>query len=200
MDKTSKILKIITAATIALASVTMIILAIINLVQNNDGISETVAFRIVACILLILASILSTILVIAKDPHHFNARLVVYNGLLLGAGIFVVLPAASDVADIIVGYLVPCFLIGLGIYFVVAAIVSLINKINSKNTDIISLILGLILLVLGILLLCYAKEATKVMWLIIGVILLATSIIALVNILKKDKKEATVEITNNTNN
>ncbi|MCQ2795113.1 MAG: DUF308 domain-containing protein [Bacilli bacterium] len=199
MNKTNKTLKIITASTIAIASLVMVILAIVNLAKNGSGESETIAFRIIACVLLVLASILSTCLVVGDNPRHFDARLVIYNGLLLGTGIFVVLPVAGEVADIMVGYLIPCFLIGLGVFFVVATIISLIKKINNKNTDVVALILGILLLVAGILLLCYAEKTTKVLWLVIGIILLASSIIALVNIIKKDKVK-TIDVTDTTKN
>lgn len=190
MTKSNKILRVVTAAAIAVASITMIILSIINLVSKKDGASETLAFRIIACVLLIFASILSTCLVVSKDPRHFDSRLVVYNGVLLGIGIFVVLPAASDVADIFVGYLIPCILIGLGAFFIIASIISLANKINKKNTDIVTIILGLILLTAGILLVCFAKEATRVMWLLIGIILLISSVVALVKALKKEEDKS----------
>lgn len=187
MDKNNKIIKAVSASLVAIASLVMVILAIVNLVRNQGGESETVAFRIIACVMLILASILSTVVVVSKDPNHFDVRLVVFNGLLLGAGIFVVLPKAGEVANTIVGWLIPCLIIGLGAFFIVATVISLINKINKRSTDILAMILGVLMLVVGILLLCFAEKVVPVMWLIIGIILLVYSIFALVAILKKDK-------------
>ena len=130
----------------------MIVFAIINLASKNPDAPETLAFQIIACIILIISSVLSTVLVVAKDPHHFDARLVVVNGLLLGTGIFVVLPEASAAADILVGYFIPSLLVGVGAFFIIATIISLVNKINKRNTDILALVIGIIMLVIGILL------------------------------------------------
>lgn len=187
MDKNNKIIKAVSASLVAIASLVMVILAIVNLVRNQGGESETIAFRIIACVMLILASILATAVVVSKDPKHFDVRLVVFNGLLLGAGIFVVLPKAGEVANTIVGWLIPCLIIGLGAFFIVATVISLINKINKRTTDILAMILGVLMLVVGILLLCFAEKVVPVMWLIIGVILLVYSIFALVAIFKKEK-------------
>ena len=187
MDKNNKIIKAVSASLVTIASLVMVILAIVNLVRNQGGESETIAFRIIACVMLILASILATAVVVSKDPKHFDVRLVVFNGLLLGAGIFVVLPKAGEVANTIVGWLIPCLIIGLGAFFIVATVISLINKINKRSTDILAMILGALMLVVGILLLCFAEKVVPVMWLIIGVILLVYSIFALVAIFKKEK-------------
>ena len=199
MAKANKILKIVTISAIALASLTMIVLAIVNLVRNKGGVSETIAFRAIASALLIISSILSTCLIVAKDPHHFDARLVVFNGLLLGTGIFVVLDQAAKVADIVVGWFIPCLLIGLGAYFIVATVISLVNKINKRNTDIIAMILGVVMLLTGILFLAFAESVVKVMWLIIGVILLVYSILALITAIKSDKVKTIDTTTSNDN-
>lgn len=187
MNKSNKIIKVLSAGLVALASLTMVILAIINLVRDKGGVSETIAFRVIVCVMLIVAAILSTCLVIAKDPHHFDSKLVVYNGLLLGAGIFVVLPQAGAFADVIVGWLIPCLIIGLGVFIMIATVISLVNKINKRNTDILAMIIGVLMLVAGVLLLCFAEKAYRVMWLVIGVLLLVSSIFALIAALKKDK-------------
>lgn len=187
MDKNNKIIKAVSASLVTIASLVMVILAIVNLVRNQGGESETIAFRIIACVMLILASILATAVVVSKDPKHFDVRLVVFNGLLLGAGIFVVLPKAGEVANTIVGWLIPCLIIGLGAFFIVATVISLVNKINKRTTDILAMILGVLMLVVGILLLCFAEKVVPVMWLIIGIILLVYSIFALVAIFKKEK-------------
>ena len=188
MIKANKILKIITAAAIAVASIIMIVFAIINLIPGGPKQPETIAFQIIASI--ILSSIISTILVIAKDPHHFDARLVVYNGILLGTGIFVVLDAARGIANTLVGYFLPAILVGVGAFFIIATIVSIVNKVNSKNTNIIAMVLGIVMLVIGILLLCFAdRGAISVTWLIIGILLLTYSIFAIVAVIKgKDVK------------
>lgn len=195
MNKSNKIIKVVSAGLVALASLTMVILAIINLIRDKGGVSETIAFRVIVCVMLIIAAVLSTCLVVAKDPHHFDSKLVIYNGLLLGAGIFVVLPEAGAFADVIVGWLIPCLIIGLGAFFIIATIISLVNKINKRNTDVFSMIIGVLMLVAGILLLCFAEKAYRVMWLVIGVLLLVTSIFALITVLKKEKapKEKPVE-------
>ena len=187
MEKNNKIIKAVSACLVSIASLVMVILAIVNLVRNQGGESETIAFRIIACVMLILASILSTVVVVSKDPKHFDVRLVIFNGLLLGAGIFVVLPVAGEVANTIVGWLIPCLIIGLGAFFIVATVISLINKINKRSTDILAMILGALMLVIGILLLCFAEKVVPIMWLIIGIILLVYSIFALVAVFKKDK-------------
>ena len=190
MIKANKILKIITAAAIAVASIIMIVFAIINLIPGGPKQPETIAFQIIASIILILSSIISTILVIAKDPRHFDARLVVYNGILLGTGIFVVLDAARGIANTLVGYFLPAILVGVGAFFIIATIVSIVNKVNSKNTNIIAMVLGIVMLVIGILLLCFAdRGAISVTWLIIGILLLTYSIFAIVAVIKgKDVK------------
>lgn len=187
MNKTNKVIKIISPLLVAIASLTMVILAIVNLIRDKGGVSETIAFRVIVCVMLVLASIFSSIFVISKDPKHFDAKLVVYNGLLLGCGIFVVLPQAGYFADVIVGWLIPCLMIGLGLFFMIATVISLINKINKRNTDILAMIIGVLLLVAGVLLLCFAENAYRVMWLVIGCLLLVYSIFALVAALKKDK-------------
>lgn len=189
MSKTSKVIKIVSPLLVAIASLVMVILAIVNLA--NGGKSEediTIAFRIIISAMLILGALASTYIVISKDPRHFDVRLVVYNGLLLGIGIFVVLKEAGGVADVIIGKLVPCILIGLGAFFIIATIISLVNKINKRGTDILAMIVGSLMLVIGILILCLAtKETINVLWLVIGILLLVYSIFALVAALKKEK-------------
>lgn len=200
MIKANKIIKIITASAIAIASIVMIVFAIINLASKKPDAPETLAFQIIACIILIISSVLSTVLVVAKDPHHFDARLVVVNGLLLGTGIFVVLPEASAAADILVGYFIPCILVGVGAFFIIATIISLVNKINKRNTDILALAIGIVMLVIGILLLCFAEKATRVTWLIIGILLLVYSIFAIISAIKESKVKSIDTTTTDNNN
>lgn len=189
MNKTNKIIKVVSASLVALASLIMVILAIVNLVKGSQGGGdETLPFRIILSVMLILASFLSTFLVVSKDPRHFDVKLMAYNGLLLGAGIFAALNKAGEAADTIIGYLIPCLLIGLGAFFVIATIVSISNKINKRGTNVLSMILGVLLLVIGIVLIAFAPKTIPVMWLIIGIILLVYSVFALVAALKKDKK------------
>ena len=67
-------------------------------------------------------------------------------------------------------------------------IISLVNKINKRSTDIFAMIAGALMLIIGILILCLATDETiNVLWLIIGILLLIYSIFALVAALKKDK-------------
>ena len=189
MSKANKVIKIISPLLVGIASLVMVILAIVNLANGGKNAEDiTIAFRIIISVMLILSSIASTYIVVSKDPKHFDVRLVVYNGLLLGVGIFVVLKEVGLVADLIIGKLIPCILIGLGAFFIIATIVSLANKINKRSTDILAMIAGSIMLVAGILILCLATEKTiNVLWLIIGIILLVYSIFALVAALKKEK-------------
>lgn len=197
MNKTNKIIKIVSPLLIVIASLVMVILAIVNLA--NGGKSEqdiTIAFRIIISAMLILSSLASTYIVVSKDPKHFDVRLVVYNGLLLGLGIFVVLREAAGVAEVFIGKLIPCVLIGLGAFFIIATIISLVNKINKRGTDILAMIAGTLMLIIGILILCLATDKTiNVLWLIIGILLLIYSVFALVTVLKKEKapKEKPVE-------
>ncbi|MCQ2796448.1 MAG: hypothetical protein MJ213_03995 [Bacilli bacterium] len=189
MSKANKVIKIISPLLVSIASLVMVILAIVNLA--NGGKSEediTIAFRIIISAMLILGALASTYIVVSKDPRHFDVGLVVYNGLLLGFGIFIVLKEAGAIADLIIGKLIPCILIGLGAFFIIATIISLANKINKRGTDIFAMIAGSLMLVAGILILCLAtNETINVLWLIIGILLLVYSIFALVAALKKDK-------------
>lgn len=187
MGKANKILKIVTSAALCAASVLMIVFAILNLAGSGPKESPTLPIRVILSVILIVSSVILTWLVVAKDPHHFDSRLVIYNGLLLGTGIFVAHKVAGEVADTIVGYFVPCILVGIGVFFIIATIISLINKVNSRSTDIVALILGLIILVIGIVLLAFAEKAKDVTWLMIGVILFVNSILALVQAIKGDK-------------
>lgn len=189
MSKANKVIKIVSPLLVSIASLVMVILAIVNLA--NGGKSEediTIAFRIIISAMLILGALASTYIVVSKDPRHFDVGLVVYNGLLLGMGIFIVLKEAGAIADLIIGKLIPCILIGLGAFFIIATIISLANKINKRGTDIFAMIAGSLMLVAGILILCLAtNETINVLWLIIGILLLVYSIFALVAALKKDK-------------
>lgn len=189
MNKTSKVIKVVSPLLVAIASLVMVILAIVNLA--NGGKSEqdiTIAFRVIISVMLMIGSIASTYVVVSKDPKHFDARLVVFNGLLLGIGIFMLLKDAGAIANVIIGKLIPCILIGLGAFFIIATIISLANKINKRGTDILAMFSGLLMLIIGILILCLATDKTiNVLWLIIGVLLLVYSIFALVEALKKDK-------------
>lgn len=190
MSKTSKVIKIVSPLLVAIASLVMVILAIVNLANGGKSAEDiTIAFRIIISAMLILGSLASTYIVVSKDPKHFDVRLVVYNGLLLGLGVFVVLKdVGPEIASLIIGKLIPCILIGLGTFFIIATIVSLANKINKRSTDVIAMIAGSLMLIIGILILCLATDKTiNVLWLIIGIILLVYSIFALVTALKKDK-------------
>lgn len=197
MNKTNKIIKIISPVLVAIASLVMVILAIVNLANGGKRAEDiTIAFRIIISVMLILGSLASTFIVVSKDPKHFDVRLVVYNGLLLGVGIFVVLKEVGLVADLIIGKFIPCILIGIGAFFIIATIISLVNKINKRSVDILAMIAGTLMLIIGILILCLATDKTiNVLWLIIGILLLIYSVFALVAVLKKDKapKEKPVE-------
>ena len=92
MSKASKVIKIVSPLLVAIASLVMVILAIVNLANGGKSAQDiTIAFRIIISAMLILGALASTYVVVSKDPKHFDVRLVVYNGLLLGLGIFVVL-------------------------------------------------------------------------------------------------------------
>ncbi len=191
MIKVNKIIKSISSILVGVASLVMVVLSIINIATGSKGTSETLAFRIIICVMLIVGSLLSTGIVISKDPKHFDVKLIMFNGILLGTGIFAVLDAAGGVADIIVGWFVPCIIIGLGGFLILASIISAVNKINRTSTNVISTCIGALMLTAGIIFLVYAKDLVTYMWLIIGIILLISSIFSLIEIFgkKKDKKE-----------
>ncbi|MCQ2792112.1 MAG: DUF308 domain-containing protein [Bacilli bacterium] len=188
MIRKNKGFKIGVLLAIAIASLIMVILAIVNLTKKGEGVVETLPFQIIISVILIAAAITSTALAVIENPKHFDVKLIGMNGVLLGLGIFVVLPAAHRMAEETIAYFVPSIIVGIGVFLIVATIISLVNKINKKDTDVIGMIIGIVMTVLGILLLVFAEKIIKVVWLIIGLLLLIYSIIEIIKVIKGKKE------------
>lgn len=179
-----KWLRLFMEGLIAVASIVMIVLAAVQL-GGGKAEAPTIVFQIIAGIILMIAGIMSAVVSIMRDKESFDIKAAAIAGLLFGLGIFIVLPAAETALGIVILYLVPSVIIGVGAFLFLETVIAWANKAENKNNNIMQIILSIIMIVAGILLLVFADKILPAVWLVLGVVLLLTSVFDIVRIAKK---------------
>ena len=185
---TLKIIRAVIAIAIGVIGLITFVFAILRLAQVNMSDPGAVLI-IVGGIALTTTGIAFLILSLLKtnEKQIVNYRDLLVSALFLGFGIFCFLEPAKQFVDLLVMLIVPLVFVCFGGGLLIKSIINIVKKQPAKK--IIPLILGsIVLIIAGVLFVCYYKENSNlsaVIWLLVGLGMMAVSIVNVVLSLKK---------------
>lgn len=184
-------LELILTIIIGLVGLVTVIFAILNM-ANVSGVKPDVVLIYIFGVTLLLCGLIFLLVGIVagdSDPKVGMVDLIIAS-VLLGFGLFSLIGETSKILQNIVGLLLPIVIACFGFALTIRGVVSIAQKKDQKK-GILVLILGIISLAVGIVFAIFSKDGGNlynVLWLLIGLSMTGSAIIALVNVIKENKR------------